>query len=187
MKSILRAVVVAWLVASLSVPAAAKTCAGVSMSGSIDVGGTRLVLNGMGIREATVFQVDVYVAGLYLEKRSSDSSAIINSEQKKRLVMHFVRDVDRAKVHEAFREGLKNGRMTGAKVDQFLKMVPAVKVGTTISLTYLPGTGTVVHVGQSKKGVIDGSDFAKAWVSIYVGPKPPNPGLKRGLLGGACE
>jgi len=169
-----------------SSPAAAKDCVGVSMANSVEVEGTRLVLNGMGIREATILQVDVYVAGLYLENKSPDASTIINSEQKKRLVMEFVRDVERKKVHEAFKESLKTNGMTGAKVSELLRMVPAAKKGTKLTLTYIPGKGTVVHVGRSEKGVIEGADFAKAWLKIYVGPRPPNPGLKTGLLGGTC-
>ena len=38
--------------------------------------------------------------------------------------------------------------------------------------------------GQGK-GPIPGEDFARALFGIWLGPKPPNPDLKSGLLGGA--
>ena len=60
------------------------------MPNQITVAGQQLVLNGMGIREATVFNVDVYVAGLYVVQRSSDGNAIAASTTHKRLVLHFV-------------------------------------------------------------------------------------------------
>src|SRR3989337_2459246 len=57
------------------------------------VEGKTLVLNGMGLREATFLKVAVYVAGLYLESKSADANAILGSSQVKRISMHFVRDV----------------------------------------------------------------------------------------------
>jgi hypothetical protein len=34
--------------------------------------------------------------------------------------------------------------------------------------------------------MIKGDDFATAFLSIWLGPHPPNADLKSGLLGGAC-
>jgi len=33
------------------------------------------------------------------------------------------------------------------------------------------------------KGVVPGADFAQALFRIWLGPSPPNAGLKEGLLG----
>jgi len=40
----------------------------------------------------------------------------------------------------------------------------------------------VVVKGQTK-GTIAGADFGKGVFSIFLGPNPPNKGLKNGLLG----
>jgi hypothetical protein len=45
---------------------------------------------------------------------------------------------------------------------------------------------TQVDVNGAVKGTIKGDDFAKAFFAVWLGPNPPNPGLKTGLLGGAC-
>jgi hypothetical protein len=37
----------------------------------ITVAGKTLTLNGMGLREATILNIDVYVAGLYVEHPST--------------------------------------------------------------------------------------------------------------------
>jgi len=37
------------------------------------------------------------------------------------------------------------------------------------------------------KLTIKGDDFARAFLSIWLGTHPPNAGLKTGLLGGACS
>ena len=81
------------LITLRSVSAAhAVELAGVSFPDRATVRGRAAVLNGLGLRTATVLKVKVYVIGLYLENRSSDLQAIIASSDHKRIVMQFVRD-----------------------------------------------------------------------------------------------
>ena len=47
--------------------------------------------------------------------------------------------------------------------------------------------GVQVDVGESAQGMIEGDDFARAFLSIWLGTQPRNAGLKAGLLGGACS
>ncbi|MDH5491817.1 MAG: chalcone isomerase family protein [Myxococcales bacterium] len=173
------------VLASVS-PAHARECADVRMPGTAQVDGTTLTLNGMGIREATVFNVNVYVAGLYLESRSRDGAAILASAQRKRIVLHFVREVERGDVHEAFREGLESGHVDAATIRRFLSWIPAASEGSRFTFTYVPGTGTEVRIGRRVRGTIEGEAFARAFFGIWLGSEPPNAGLKRGLLGGSC-
>ncbi len=46
-------------------PAATKTVEGVKVPGTLEVGGTELTLNGVGVLRATIFNVKVYVVSLY--------------------------------------------------------------------------------------------------------------------------
>ena len=55
-----------------------------------------------------------------------------------------------------------------------------------MSFQYKPGQGLQVEVNGAAKGNIKGDDFAKAFLSIWLGAEPPNPELKAGLLGGSC-
>ena len=52
--------------------------------------------------------------------------------------------------------------------------------------THKPGAGIQVDVNGTVKGTIPGDDFARAFLSIWLGAHPPNAGLKAGLLGGDC-
>ena len=70
----------------------------VSFPDQATVGGKAVVLNGMGLRTATMLKVKVYVIGLYLENRSNDPQAIIASSGNKRIVMQFIRDVSADKL-----------------------------------------------------------------------------------------
>src|SRR6476661_8428868 len=52
-----------------------RECSGVSFSEQLQSEAGPLVLNGLGMRQATVFKVDVYVGALYLTKPSTDAKA----------------------------------------------------------------------------------------------------------------
>jgi hypothetical protein len=172
---------------ALTAPASARECGGVTLPNSVTVDGTRLALNGMGIREATVFNVDVYVAGLYTESRSRNGAAIAAAAEKKRLVLRFVREVEGSDITTAFREGFGNAAALRARVQRLLGWMPAeVPEGSLMVFTFVPGTGLEVRVGNRVKGTIEGDDFAQAFFNIWLGSSPPNAGLKRGLLGGQC-
>ena len=95
------------LVAVGAAPALAGSHEGVTMPDKVTVEGTSLVLNGMGLREATMFKVDVYVAGLYVEKKSSNGEAIVSARSAKRIHLQFKRDVDRKDMVKAL-EGAFN-------------------------------------------------------------------------------
>ncbi|HLX76390.1 MAG TPA: chalcone isomerase family protein, partial [Terriglobales bacterium] len=84
----------------------ADTLAGVTLPDTVQVGSATLVLNGLGVRKK--FVVKVYVAGLYLEQKSSDANAIIKAEARKRIVMHFVHRASKDQMMSAFDESFKN-------------------------------------------------------------------------------
>lgn len=167
-------------------PALAGSKGGVRMPDSLDVEGKTLVLNGMGVREATVFNVDVYVAGLYVESKSSDGDAIAGSKTVKRLVLKFVRDVDKSDMADAWKEGFEKRGALGehrASVDRLRGWMSDLKEGDTLTFTYVPDKGLTVEVKGATKGTIAGEGFARNFFLIWLGSSPPNAGLKRGLLG----
>ena len=186
----MRAVTVLTILAlSLAARASAGELAGVTLPDQIHVDSRALVLNGMGLREATFLKVDVYVAGLYLEARSPDASQIIASEGTKRLVLHFVRDVGRGNLVEAWDEGFAKSAGPGLaalrdRVTTLDTWMVDVKRGETLVFTQIPRRGVVVEVKGQTKGTLDGADFARALWGIWLGDRPPNPELKKGLLGG---
>jgi hypothetical protein len=160
---------------------------GVRLPDTLPVGDKSLVLNGMGVREATIFNVNVYVAGLYLEAKSSNPDEIIGSDKVKRLDLVFVRDVDRDDIVDAWSSGFKNNGADMAKlkdrIGKIYSWMTDVKKKDVLSFTYVPDKGLTVVVKGAEKGTIAGADFAKAFFSIWLGPEPPNKSLKRGLLG----
>lgn len=165
----------------------AGEAAGVKMSDTVSVEGKTLKLNGMGLRKKVVFKV--YVAGLYLETPSPAGEAVILSDQIKRMQLSVLRSLKSKQVTEAIEEGFeKNSKaQMGALKDRLGKfgaMISDVVEGDQITMTYVPGKGTIVSVKGADKGVIEGKDFADALFAVWLGPNPVQEDLKKALLKG---
>jgi hypothetical protein len=178
------AVVVLALPTAFNLPAA--TLAGVTLPDTAQVGGTALTLNSLGLR--TKFAVKVYVAGLYLEQKSSDPSAIIKADAPKRIVMQFVRAVTKNQMTDAFDESSNDNtpdakKTMKADIDRLLGAFDPIKEGDQMVFTYIPGTGTTLAINGKDKLTIAGGAFGQMLFSVWLGPKPPNAGLKKGILG----
>src|SRR5215831_5588287 len=70
-------------------PALGKECHGVTFPEQTSVQNSTLTLNGLGLRQATVLKVNVYVAALYVAQKSTDANAILAANTPKQLVLHF--------------------------------------------------------------------------------------------------
>ncbi|RPJ85255.1 MAG: hypothetical protein EHM13_01655 [Acidobacteria bacterium] len=176
-----------FVVLAVAGPVLAGTLAGVTMPDSITVGDRALSLNGMGVRSKMF--VKVYVGGLYLDKKTGDAEVVVGSDSPKRLVLHFVRDVDRGQITDAFNQSLRdNARSYAAglekEVARFLEVLEPMKSGEQFAMTYLPGTGTTITVRASDKLTVPGHQFSQVVFSMFLGSKPPSADLKKGLLGG---
>lgn len=164
----------------------AGSLAGITLPDTAQVGGKTLVLNGMGIR--TKYMVKVYVAGLYLEQKSSDPNAIINTNAPKQIVMKFLHGASKSQMTDAFDEGFSNNtpdarKTMKADIDRLLAGLDAVKPGDEMVFTYLPGTGSSLAINGQNKVTIDDPAFGPVLFSVWFGPKPPNADLKKGMLG----
>src|SRR5664279_3168836 len=111
-KTVLSLAVVMFVVVSMFELHAA-TLAGVTLPDTQQVGSTKLVLNGLGIRTKEI--VKVYIAGLYLEQKSSDANAIIKADAPKRIVMKFVHAASKNQMADAFNESFNDNTPEAAK------------------------------------------------------------------------
>jgi Chalcone isomerase-like len=180
------AVLLTFLFALTSIRLAAGTLNGVTLPDTAQVGATSLVINGMGLRTKYAFKV--YVAGLYVAQKTSDPQTILKADAPKRLVMHFVRDLSKTQLTDGFNESFENNTPDAAKtlkpdIDRFLAALGPVKEGEELTFTYVPGSGTSVAMAGKEKLTVADPAFAEMLFSVWLGPKPPNAGLKRGILG----
>ncbi len=172
--------------------AEAASCRDVDLPDTYKAGSNELVLNGLGVRKATMFKVNVYVAGLYIPQKSSDGEAIASANQPWHLELHFLRDVEASDIRDAFDEGFED--TAGDKLDSLKPRIETLngqivdlKEGQVLAYSYDPASGTVMNVNGTAGDPIEGVDFAQVLLAISIGSNPPNQELKTGLLGGTCE
>jgi hypothetical protein len=171
------------LVLVAAVPGRAASLAGVEMPDTITVDDKPLVLNGLGLRKAFGFKA--YVGGLYLEQRSSDPETIIDPARRKRVTLHFLRDIDRGRLASGWADSL---RTVGSKplepaITQFTSLIDDVKKGDEMTFTSRPSAGIEVAHRGTVRGTVPGDDFSRALFTVWFGPKPGDENLKRGMLG----
>lgn len=149
--------------------------------------GNELVLNGAGIREK--LWIDLYAAGLYLEQKSQDANAILNSNKPMALKLHIVSKlITSEKMTEAVTEGFKNSTNGNTapiqnEIDQILGFFKEdIKKNDVFDLVYVPGKGIVAYKNGKEKGVVEGKDFKKALFGIWLSNRPADDDLKKNLL-----
>jgi hypothetical protein len=179
-------VFVAIALAPLSV-AHATELDGVAMPDTRVADGTEMRLNGIGLRTFSILGIRIYVAGLYLERRSADPDTILHSPERKLLDIRFLRDVDAADARKAWRDGFEQNCKTPCSLDprgvqQFLAAVPAIHKGDETQLLFTSKGVDVTHNGRPMGDIAD-PHFAEVMLATFIGPEPPTPRLKRELLG----
>jgi hypothetical protein len=177
------------LLLPLTVPAA--EVAGVRIDDKAQVGNSEVVLNGAGLRTRLFFQV--YAIGLYLPQKGSTPAAILAQPGPKRVAIHMLRDVGADTFTEALADGIRaNHSEAEAKaLEPRIKELAALmaeikeaKKGMAITLDWT-GAGTQLLVqGKPAGRPIEGEDFYRALLRIWLGDKPVQDDLKKALLGG---
>jgi Chalcone isomerase-like len=158
---------------------------------TVQVGGQTLNLNGVGLRRRAIFKV--YVAGLYVPQKSTNASALISDKGPRRVALRMLRDVDADSFIDSFNDGLKNNlseaQLAALKpqtdaLTATLKSIGEAKKGDAINFDYTPDGGTRISVnGQPRGNAIPGADFFAAVLRIWLGDKPADESLKKGMLG----
>lgn len=149
-----------------------------------------LVLNGAGQRSKSLLitSVKVYVAGLYLESKSTNADEILASPQAKRLELKFQRDVGVDKVRSTWRENFETNcdadctKSLSPSIEAFLGFFGDAKEGDTVSYLF-NGDSVEVYTNARKLGEIKNPLFSKVVLSAWLGKNPISEDLKNELLG----
>lgn len=183
---------VAVSIATLLGTAQAKECKGVDFPEHAQVGGHDLTLNGLGMRKATFLKINVYVGALYVTHPSHDPQPLLDPGSPAELILHFVRNVGVGDLRDAWSEAFEKVAKSqpgnfGPRIATLNSWMTDMKTGQRLVFNRIPGSGIEVSVNGVVKGTLAGDDFSHALWTIWLGDSPPNPELKSGLLGGACD
>ena len=170
----------------MSHPVSGAEIEGVQFDNAYQAEGTRLKIQGTGLfRYLGV--VKAYVGALYLSKGASVEDVL--SDTPKRLEVEYFH----ALKGEDF--GVTTNKIIAKNTDsQTLKSIRKqidfhnslyedVEPGDRYSLTYIPGKGTTLALNGKAKGIIEGTDFASALFSMWLGKFPMSKPFKQQLLG----
>jgi len=171
---------------------AAQDINGVKVEDNITVAGTKLQLNGAGIRYKAIFKV--YVGELHTTQKVTSLEELVAAPGPKRLSMTFLREIEAGPFGKLLTRGVEDN----VPKNEMSKLVPglirmgdiftvnkALMPGDVIHLDWIPGTGMVI----TAKGKVQGEpfkepEFFKAIMSIWFGPSPADFKLKEAMLGG---
>ena len=165
---------------------------GVKFDPAIQVGGQPLQLNGAGLRTRVMFKV--YAAGLYVPQKSNSAATLLAQKGPRRVAIGMLRDVDADTFVGALNDGLK-ANLTAEQLAGFKSQISALnanfkavgeaKKGDRIDFEFTPEAGTRIVVnGQPRGAAIPGEGFFEAVLRVWLGDKPVDSDLKRGMLGG---
>lgn len=190
---IVSAALVALSGSPLALAQSATEVAGVKYEPSVQVGNSRLQLNGAGIRYKAVFKV--YTAGLYLGGKAATTDAVLAAPGAKRMHIVMLRDIDGNELGKLFTRGMQDN----APREEFSKSIAGtirmseifsarkkLLSGENFSVDYVPGVGTTVLVnGKPQAEPIKEPEFFSALMRIWLGNNPADAQLKEALLGKA--
>ena len=171
--------------------AGAAEVAGVKIDDKTRVSNADLVLNGAGLRKRAFFQV--YAIGLYVPQKTQTAAQLVEQPGPKRVAIHMLRDVGADAFTEALADGIRANHSEAEvkALEPRVKELAAIiaelkeaKKGMAIMLDWQPGAGTVLLANGAARGKpIQGEDFYRALLKIWVGDKPVQDDLKKALLG----
>ena len=158
---------------------------------AVDLRGSKLVLNGAGVRYKAVFKV--YAAGLYLGKKAVTPEEVLAAPGNKRMTVTMLRDIDAGELGKLFSRGMEDNMPKG----DFAKLIPAVlrmsqmfsdyknlKTGDVFTIDSVPGTGVIISIkGKPYGEPFKEPDFFNALLLIWLGTHPADWKLKDALLG----
>lgn len=191
MKRTARALLVATAMGLALAAHAAIEIAGVKLEDTVTVGGTKLQLNGAGIRYKGPFKV--YVGDLYTTKKVSNLEELIAAPGPKRLSMTFLREINSADFGKLLTRGIEDNTSR----TEMSKIVPGmIKMGDIFAANkaFVPGDVCILEWDPAKgltiwaKGKIQAEPFQdpaffRALMSIWFGQNPADWKLKDAMLG----
>jgi hypothetical protein len=179
------------LLLSMSVVASAMDVAGIKLDERTELGTSKLVLNGAGLRKRVLFKV--YVAGLYVTEKRRSSAEVFALGGPKRVSITLMRNLPAGKLVDALTHGIRDNSAPEelqALEDRIEKLAANLlalrqaEKGDVIAFDWLPDAGTVVVLNGAVKGnPIPGDDFYCALLKVWLGERPTSAGLKEALLG----
>ncbi len=175
-----------FLIVSLLGPVHAAQIAGVTFGDHYHADYIIMPLQGTGIKNVMFFKA--FVAGYYTDIKSQPDDL---GEFPKRIEVEYFVNIPGSKLNnytiDRMKYNVSSQELAELKpeIELMGKYFVDLKPGDRFALTYLPGIGTQFEYRGNITGTIEGSRFAKALFSVWIGEKPFDESLKLAIMGAA--
>ena len=166
---------------------------GIKIEDVQEVQGSKLPLNGAGVRYKAIFKV--YTAGLYVGKKVTTPEELLATPGPKRISITMLRDIDANELGKAFTKGFEDNSPKNemsklipglVKMGQIFADQKKMLAGDNFTIDWIPGTGAIITVkGKPQGEPFKEIEFYNALMRIWFGPNPADFKLKDALLGKA--
>lgn len=173
-------------------PAHGATIEGQVFDEQLQLAGSALQLNGVGLRGVAF--IKGYVAGLYVPQKATSLQGLRAQNGPKRLRIRMLISAGPDTFVDALQSGLKKNlppaelaalqdRIT--QLEQGIQALGSAAKGDVIDFDYLPDRGTLLsrNGAAAKTPPVPGADLYDAVLAVFVGEHPVDKRLKQGLLG----
>jgi hypothetical protein len=164
----------------------------VTYSPSVEVQGkdrnVKLSLTGVGLR--TRIGLRVYAVASYIQDGAAVRTAedVVKADAVRLLHLVMERTVEPAEFLGAFKDAVGKTYPADKFAAEFKQLAEAVgdtaaAKGDHVTMLYVPGAGVRIRLADKVDVTVKGADFARALWEVYLGPKPIDESLKKGLVG----
>lgn len=164
---------------------------GLTFPDGLTLADTPLRLNDVGLRAA--YFIRGYAAALYLSAPARSLAEAMALPGPKRLQMRLLLSVGPEEFSKALVAGVRKNateeelRALDARIhalDAVIRTLPKSHKGDVVDLDFDPQRGmTLAFNGRVRGAPIEGADFYAAVLGIFIGERPIDQRLKKGLLG----
>ena len=185
LNAIVALIILALVVGRFELPVDAAEVEGIYYDESYMADNRKLNLIGVGLLRYWGFKA--YTGAFYLEEGASIKDAM--TDTAKRIELEYFRSIKGKDFGPATNKSIEKNvdsqtfTRLRSRIDYHNSLYEDVQPGDRYALTYVPGKGTELSLNGEPKGIIEGSDFAAAVFSIWLGPKPISKSFKKQILG----
>lgn len=179
----------ALIISLLSFPLLAAEVDGVKLKDKMLCGGVELPLVAAGLRDATIFNIRVYVLAMYAPTVVTSLKDPNIAKRPMCFEVHYLRDVEKKKVDEAWEYQFKeSSEFAYPKLKDDIRLLQKffgeIEAKKGVHLFELLEDTTKVYETGVYKGEIPGKEFSKNFISLFYGSNPPTKKLREALMKG---
>ncbi len=157
-----------------------------SFSEETTIESKKLFLNGTAFRKASLFNVKIWLAGLYLENKTNQSEEILSSSSMKMIRLFPLYNISASDSVKGWKVALADNcesscQTLSDEIKNFLSSVPEFKKKDEYVYTFFKDG---IYYSLNGKEVFKSNNlaFARLLLATWIGKKPPTVDVRKGLL-----